>query len=67
MNDAKKPGNKISRIVKDQALLIGLIVIFLIFSLITDNFWSKANILLILVSSLRDNRENKTELSWKIG
>ena len=26
-----------------------------------------ANILLILVSSLRDNRENKTELSWKIG
>ena len=26
-----------------------------------------ANILLILVSSLRDNRENKAELSWKIG
>ena len=26
-----------------------------------------ANCLLILVSSLRDNRENKTELSWKIG
>ena len=26
-----------------------------------------ANILLILASSLRDNRENKTELSWKIG
>ena len=48
MDDVKKPLFTIKRLLKDQALLIGLIVIIVVFSLVTDNFWSKANILLIL-------------------
>ncbi|MBQ4062068.1 MAG: ABC transporter permease [Clostridia bacterium] len=48
MNDVKKPSGKLVRIVKDQALLVGLIVIIAVFSLATENFLSKANILLVL-------------------
>ena len=40
--------NRVIKILKNQALLLGLIVVFAVFSLTTDNFMSKANLLLIL-------------------
>lgn len=47
----KKRENSFASFFKNQALLIGLIVVFAFFSLTTDNFLSKSNFLLILQSA----------------
>jgi ribose transport system permease protein len=48
MNSEKKPRSKLARFVSNHALLIGFFVIIIFFSLATNNFWSKANLLLLL-------------------
>lgn len=47
MKDKQKLGARLKKAVKNQALLISLIVIAAFFSVVTDNFLSKTNLMLI--------------------